>query len=722
MADDLKRVGLVFKADGSVDFKKSLKEINASVQENRSAFKLAQSQWDENTKSMDKLKDRQKYLAQQTKDYTDKVNILKEELAELENAEKRDEAAIAKKRAQLNTTQTSLNNYQKGLDEVNESLKNGTANIEEYAAKLDKVGQKAVETGKTLSKNVSAPIAAIGGLAIKAAMELDEGYDTIITKTGATGDALQDLNDVADEIFGNMPVEMADVGTAVGEVNTRFGVTGDTLKDLSKDFMEFAEINGTDLNNSIGTTNKILEQFGLNSSEAGNLLGILTKRSQETGIATDTLMNTLSSNSATFNELGFTVTDSINLLSQFEQNGVDAGTAMTGLRKAITNMAADGVPAGEALGQIIDSIKNASSSTEALNIASEVFGTKGAVQMTDAIRSGRLSVDDLNDSLSNYSDVVNSTYESTLDPWDQMKQAMNNVKLAGADLAGSIFEVLAPIMDSVSEKVKQFSEWFRNLDDNQKNTIVTIGLVLAAIGPALIIFGTMASSISKIITLNNTVIGVAGKVPGVMSTIGKGAKVLWGIMAANPIGVVVTVIGLLIAAFVTAYTKCEWFRDGVNKVFGGVVDFIKGAIKKIKDFFKFDWELPKIKLPHFKVSGKFSLTPPSMPKIGVDWYAKGGILNSPTIFGASGGNLLGGGEAGKEAVLPIDLLRRYIREENQANNSIMGEILRGALAELNIYAENNVYIGDRKFITILTDMVIKKISNDMSDLNMARGN
>ena len=94
---------------------------------------------------------------------------------------------------------------------------------------------------------------AVGGLAIKSAMELDEGYDTIITKTGATGDALEELNDVADSVFGSMPVEMSNVGVAVGEINTRFGATGHELEDLSKKFIEFSQINEIDLNSSIGT-------------------------------------------------------------------------------------------------------------------------------------------------------------------------------------------------------------------------------------------------------------------------------------------------------------------------------------------------------------------------------------------------------------------------------------------------------------------------------------
>ena len=111
MADNLQRVGLVFKADGTVDFNKSLKEITASIQENRSAFNLVKSTWDESTKTAEKLKETQKYLAEQTKDYSDKVTILSRQLDELESAENRDEKAIQNKRNQLNQAKTSLKQY-----------------------------------------------------------------------------------------------------------------------------------------------------------------------------------------------------------------------------------------------------------------------------------------------------------------------------------------------------------------------------------------------------------------------------------------------------------------------------------------------------------------------------------------------------------------------------------------------------------------------------------
>lgn len=839
MAEDLKRVGLVFKSDGAVDFQKTLKDINSSVNENRTAFKLAQSQWDSSTKSVDKLKDRQKYLAQQTAVYSDKVKILEQQLAELENAEVRDERAIQKKTAQLNTAKASLNNYKRGLDEVTDQLKFGKAQIEEYSKKLESAGKKMTDVGKNLTTKVTAPITALGGLAIKSAMELDEGYDTIITKTGATGDALQGLNDVADEVFGSMPVEMADVGTAVGEVNTRFGSTGDELEDLSRKFLQFSEINGVDLNNSIGTVDKIMTQFGIDTNHTGEVLGMLTARSQETGIATDTLMGLVSSNSATFKELGFSVEESVNMLAMFEQNGVDSSTAMTGLKKSISNMAKQGIPASEALGMVIDSIKNATTETEAINTASEIFGTKGAVEMVSAIRDGRFSLDELSDSMANYGGLVQSTYEATLDPWDQMKQAINNVKLAGTDLAGSIFEVLAPIMDSVSLKIQEISTWFQTLDADEKNQIVTIGLVIAAIGPLIMVLGSVVGGIGKIIGGIGGVIDLfTTGLPNAIKFVSGAMDGLWKLMVANPIGAVITIIGALVAAFIYFWNTCESFRefwlnlwesikeitkqtvdavtnffrnlwdniknvfegikntatekwngmrasissilqatrdvisnllnsikstfsniwnsikstvsnlmngirstisDGINgarnvvsnvlnairdkfsSIFDSAKNIVRNSINAIKGFFNFSWSLPHIPLPHFSVSGSFSLKPLSVPHFGISWYAKGGILNKPTIFGMDGNGLLGGGEAGKEAVLPIHLLKDYIREENMANNGVLVKALKEALSELNLTAENNIYLGDRKLGEVVTDMVLRKMDSKATSLRMAKG-
>ena len=118
-----------------------------------------------------------------------------------------------------------------------------------------------------------------------------------------------------------------------------------------------------------------------------------------------------------------------------------------------------------------------------------------------------------------------------------------------------------------------------------------------------------------------------------------------------------------------AVEKFEAIRSGIAEKIGAARDAVKNAIDRIKGFFNFSWSLPHIKLPHFSISGSFSLNPPSVPRLSVDWYAKamqsGMILRNPTIFGAMGGKLLGGGERGAEAVVGVGSLQRMIRQSVQ---------------------------------------------------------
>lgn len=715
--------------------------MNASIQENRTEFKLAKSTWDESTKAVEKLKASQEYLGKQTEDYNMKVRLLREELNDLENAEERDEAAIQKKRAQLNTAETSLNNYRRGLEEVNEKLKTGAAQIEEFAGKVEKLGSKMTDAGKKMTVGVTTPIIGIGAAGVKAAMELDEGYDTIIAKTGATGETLQGLNDVADSVFGSMPVEMQDVGTAVGEINTRFGSTGNELEDLTKKFLQFAEINGADVNNSIRLVSRAMGDAGIPTEQTGEILDKLTIAGQASGVAIETLTENLAKYGAPMRALGLTTDESIAIFAGWEKAGVNTEIAFSGMKKAIGTWGKEGKNATEEFKKTLKEIESTPDIATATSKAIEVFGQKAGPDLADAIKGGRFEYQDFLQLVQDSTGIVSQTFEEQQDPWDQWKTTMNDLKLAGADLGVVLIETLAPILQEVAGGVKEFSEWFRSLDEDQKKTIVTIGLVIAAIGPLLVVFGSVFGGISKIIGGSQSLIGLIVKggpsVVDIFKLVGTGAKGLWAIMAANPIGAIITVIGLLIGAFVTAYNKCEWFRNGVDKFFKDAADFFKGLGKDFKetgedileffkglgkgigDFFSFKWL--DIKLPHLKISGDFSLAPPRVPKLSVKWYAKGGILNRPTLFGQNGGELMGGGEAGPEAVLPIRLLKEYIREENNLNNKNLVSAFIEALKTLDISPDVNVYIGDGKLTKVLANEVTKIIGNGQKERMRAMG-
>lgn len=148
--------------------------------------------------------------------------------------------------------------------------------------------------------------------------------------------------------------------------------------------------------------------------------------------------------------------------------------------------------------------------------------------------------------------------------------------------------------------------------------------------------------------------------------------------------------------FVTAWEWCVSAFDSVVEFVGGIfediyesikekiekaIQFVKDGIDKLKSFFDFEWSLPKLKMPHFKISGSFSLDPPSVPSFGVDWYAKGGIMTEPTAFGfnPSTGNVMVGGEAGAEAIAPITTLKQYVAEAVASQNEGLAEVMHKIL-------------------------------------------
>lgn len=706
MPNDLKSVGLSFKADGAVDFKKSLSEVNNAVNENRSAFKLAKSEWDKGTSSAEKLRATQEYLQNQTETYTAKVDRLTEILKAQESAEIRDEAAISKTRQQLDNAKASLNNYKSGLEDVNKKLESGAATLEDYSKKVQGFSDKTGQIGSSLNKNVTAPVAAAAGGVMAAWSQVDEGMDIIVQKTGATGDALEGMQNSARNIAKSIPTDFETAGSAVGEVNTRFHLTGKELEDLSTKFVEFSSLNDTDVSSSIDSVQKALEAFGLGAEDAGAMLDTMNKVGQDTGISMDSLSQLMVTNAASLKELGMSAADAATFLGQCETSGVDTSAVMTGLKKALTNASGEGKTMKEALSELQNTMLNAETSADAYNAAVDLFGSKAGPTLAEFCKDGKLNFEDLGASLDDNLGSVENTFNATLDPADQFKVTLNQLKDAGFDVGNALGPVLAECLQVVTPILKDLIESWNSLSPKTQEMIIKCALLAAALGPVFSIVSKVSGGISSVIS-------VGAKVAPVISK----AKTAFGafnaILAANPVLRVAIAVTTLIAILVTLYNKCEWFRNGVNAAFGGIKSFIAGVVDSIKGFLSFDWKLPKIKLPHFKIKGGFSLTPPKTPKFSVDWYAKGGILNSPTIFGSNGNSLMGGGEAGKEAVLPIDLLRSYIREENQGNNEVLAQMIAEAMSRIPLTVENNIQLGDKKLADVLVDAIIKKMSQSV---------
>lgn len=191
---------------------------------------------------------------------------------------------------------------------------------------------------------------------------------------------------------------------------------------------------------------------------------------------------------------------------------------------------------------------------------------------------------------------------------------------------------------------------------------------------------------------------------------------IWGNIFANIKGVVGNIFNAIKSVFTNAFNTVKTIFTNIFNAIKNPIetarDVVKNAIDKMKSFFNFTWSLPKLKLPHISITGSFSLLPPSAPRFSIDWYKNGGILTDPTIFGmGKNGNLLGGGEAGAEAVAPIDTLMDYVRVAVNESNSQLAERLSAVISILSDYLPQ---LTERQLI-LDTGVLVGELASPMDE-------
>ena len=864
------------------NLQKEQKQLASESEKVVSSFKLQESQLGANASESEKLALAQKKIGAQSSIVAKQIENLEKQL-ELTKKEYGENSVEANKmEAELNQAKTAYSNLSQEmknlgsagkqaantLGETNNLLKAELLN--QFSEKLSDISQKLVDFGKS---------------ALEAFKQVDEGMDTIVTKTGAGGKALEEMQGIASQIATEIPTDFSTVGNAVGEVNTQFKLTGDALKSTSEDLIKFSEINGSDVTNATIQSKQALEAYGLSVDYLSEVLDSTTYVAQETGVSVDDLMKKAIDGAPQIKMLGLSFDEAVTLIGQMEQHGVDSSAALSGLTKAAGAYAKKGKTMTEGLKETIDSIKNSKSETEALSIAMEIFGAKKAPQMVDAIKRGALSFEELGYTAEAASGLVSSTYESTLDPIDKFKTAQNSTTLAMAELGAAIAEVLAPVFETLGNIVKSMAEWFSSLPGPVKEFIVILGGVVTVAGILVPIFLTLqaaavalGTSIGAMIAAAAPIIGIAALIVAAIAAIVIGIKYLWdtnegfrdavmivwnaimevinrvvsevsdfimsmfGVVVnwwtenqelirssaetvwnaiQTVIDAVMTFLGPLIEAtwaniqlvittaweviktvvetainvvlgiikavmqiitgdwsgawetikgvFSTVWNAIQnvvqtiftaiqsyisntinaisstisnvwngisstisnvlngisntvsnvWtgIKNSIGNAINGAKDLVSSAISAIKNLFNFNIRWPHIPLPHFSVSGSanpLDWLKGQIPRIGIEWYAKGGILTKPTIFGANGNNLMVGGEAGNEAVLPL-------------NDKTLGAIGRGiaqtmgdTATNINITITGNI-VREEADITRIADQVAQRIADEIQRRNQLRG-
>lgn len=858
-----------------------------------SSFKLQESALATTASEADKLALAQQKVASHSEILEKQIHNLEQQLSLTKSEYGENSVEANKLEKTLNETKTSYNNLQNEMEGLASSSASSKASLEETNSLLK--ADLLMEFGDQLGE-LSQKLIDFGQQSLDAFLEVDEGMDIIVTKTGATGSALEEMTDIARTLATELPTDFNTAGSAVGELNTQFGLTGDALKSASTQLIQFSEINGSDVTSSAISAKQAIEAYGLEATDLSSVLDTVTYTSQATGVGVQELMDKAVAGAPQIKALGLSFDEGVTLMGQFEKAGVDSSAALSSLSKVAVKYAGDGLTLQEGLDGTIGQIKASTSETEALSLASEIFGSKAAPRMVDAIKRGALSFEDLAGTADKAAGIVTRTYEGTLDPIDKFTTAQNTAKLAMAEIGDAIAATLAPFLEVLASLLQAVATWFSGLSEPVKQFIVIVGSSVAALGLVLPIFialqaaaMAMGTTIMGMITAAAPIVGIILGVIAVVALLVVGIQQLWQhhegfrtavteiwnaiyaflsviiqqissfvmsiwgtlttwwtenqqliLKAANTVWTAISTVIQTIMTILGPYLQASWenikliittawdiikvvvetainvvlaiikavmqiitgdwsgtwetikqvvstvweaikslisivlnaiaqfisnswngikstissilssisstvssiwngmkatisgvlsgISSAVSSVWNGVKSTItnaingaknavSSAINAIKNLFNFKIKWPHIPLPHFSVSGSanpLDWLKGGLPKISIQWYAKGGILTKPTAFGMTGNSLMVGGEAGREAVLPLN---------NQTLGSIGRSIAatmpnKGTSITVNI---TDVVIREEADMKKLADYVAGRLADEMARQALLRG-
>ena len=341
------------------------------------------------------------------------------------------------------------------------------------AGSIDPSLGKAIESAqkKISGLNVKALAvgAAVGGIAVatgKAVVEagkylkdlgsqFDEAADAIRIGTGATGDALDGLLDDFDEVYKSVPTTMEDASKAIADYNTRLGLTGPQLQEISKQALQVSDMLGDDLGGVIEESSQAFQQWNIDADNMGGAMDYIFKVSQSTGMGFTDLMSNMQKFGPQLQEMGYSFETASALMGQLDKAGVNVEEVLGAMKKSVGALAKEGISASDGLAMYYEQIKNAGTAAEAASIASEIFGTKAGSTMAAAIRDGTLAVGDLTESLLENGETIAGAAEDTYDFAERLQIMKQGLEVALKPMANTVFDGLNKFMPVLQKLMEQ---------------------------------------------------------------------------------------------------------------------------------------------------------------------------------------------------------------------------------------------------------------------------
>lgn len=470
--------------------------------------------------------------------------------------------------------------------------------------KMGSLGSSFSSAGKSLTTGVTLPLVGVGTVAVKTASDFDSAMAEVQAISSATGDDFDLLRDKAKEMGAKTKFSASESAEAMKYMAMAGWKTEDMLNGI-EGIMNLAAASGENLGSVSDIVTDALTAFGLQAQDSAHFSDVLAAASNNANTNVSMLGESFKYVAPVAGSLGFSVEDTSTALGLMANSGIKASAAGTALRTILTNMVkpTDQMQAAmdtlgfsmtnnegnmKSLGQIMVDLRSGFdglSESEQASVAASLAGKEGMSGLLAIVNTGEEDFNKLTDAI-NSADGTAQTMSDTM--LNNLGGQLTILKSTLEGIAISFGDILMPAIQKITEKLQDFANWLNNLDEDQKNTIVTIATVVAAIGPALLILGKVFSTISKLS-------GVIQTVPKVLSTLGgvfKGLATIIGGVGA-PVVAIIAAIGLLIAAFKHLWDTNEEFRRNVTNTWNIIKqqfqEFGQGIVDRLNEM-GFDFE------------------------------------------------------------------------------------------------------------------------------------